>query len=110
MPGISTGSMGLSPKAAGTTAAKRPGDPLALCDREDPVDGGKPDGLPGSRRPANLDRPRIGGIAKAEMRALVVGRDVAAAAHYVLALPDAVGSQVNGRAHAIARAPSAIGV
>ena len=48
----------------------------------------------------------VGGVAEAEVGPLIVGRDVAAAAHHVFALADAVGGEVDGCADGIARASS----
>jgi hypothetical protein len=49
-----------------------------------------------ARRPVNLRRSRVGCIAQPKVRPLIVGRDVAAAAHHVFALAHPVGGQIDG--------------
>ena len=83
---------GRGPGQARLPGAQHRSDAFSLGDGEDTVFGGKLDFLDRSGRPVNLGSSRVKRIAKAEMRALIVGRDVAAAAHYVFTLANSVGA------------------
>src|SRR6516225_2948848 len=67
-------------------AAQRRRDAVAFSDGEDAVDRGQLHIFFAARRPVNFGRARVGRVAQAEVRSRIVGRDVAAAAQYILPL------------------------
>lgn len=70
---------------------------LGLGDRVNTIDCGKPDRFDCAEWPADLRDARVGRVPKAEVRALIVRRDIAAAAHHILTLAHTVGLKKHAR-------------